>query len=156
MPMPAVGELAPDFTLLTDDGKPLTLSSFRGKPVVLFFYPKDNTPHCTAEACEFRDELPAFEKTGAIVLGISPDSVRKHENFRKKYKLTYPLLADTEKSVCNSYGVWGQKVLFGYHYTGVIRTTVVVDRHGVIAKVFHNVRVSGHVAEVVQAVSALS
>ena len=156
MPLPSVGELAPDFTLLTDEGQPLTLSSLRGQPVVLFFYPKDNTPHCTDEACEFRDTLPEFAKSSAVILGLSPDSVRKHANFKKKYKLTYRLLADTDKVVCKLYDVWGEKKLWGHHYMGVIRTTVVIDQHGVVAKLFEKVNVVGHVAEVMEAVSALA
>ncbi|MEP6765710.1 MAG: peroxiredoxin [Gemmatimonadaceae bacterium] len=156
MPLPAVGDLAPDFTLLTDEGQPLTLSSLRGTPVVLFFYPKDNTPHCTDEACEFRDTLPGFAKSNAVILGLSPDSVRKHINFKKKYKLTYTLLADTDKVVCKLYGVWGEKKLWGHRYMGVIRTTVIIDKYGVVTKLFEKVNVVGHVAAVMEAVATLA
>ena len=110
MPHPQVGEVAPDFTLKTDKGKSLTLSSLRGKPVVLFFYPKDDTPTCTKEACDFRDAMPRFEGVNAVILGISPDDVKSHVKFAKKFELTYPLLADTDKAVCEAYGVWGAEV----------------------------------------------
>lgn len=156
MPLPTVGQLAPDFTLLTDKGQPFTLSSMRGQPVVLFFYPKDNTPHCTDEACEFRDLLPKFAKSNTVILGLSPDSVRTHVNFKKKYNLPYPLLADTDKVVCKLYGVWGEKKLWGHRYMGVTRTTVVIDQHGAVAKLFEKVNVVGHVAAVMEAVSALA
>jgi thioredoxin-dependent peroxiredoxin len=156
MPLPVVGELAPDFTLLTDEGKPLTLSSLRGNPVVLFFYPKDNTTHCTDEACDFRDNLPKFSQSGAVILGLSPDSVQKHVKFKKQFKLSYPLLADTEKTVCKLYGAWGENRFWGLRYTGVIRTTFIIDQHGVVAKLFERVNVVGHVAAVMEAVAALA
>lgn len=153
--LPSVGRLAPDFTLLTDAGEPLTLSSLRGKPVVLFFYPKDNTPTCTKEACELRDAFPQFDDIDAVVLGISPDTVAKHVNWRRKLGLPYHLLADTEHAVAAKYGVWGEKTLFGYRYMGVLRTTFLIDAAGKIARVFENVKAAGHAGELLEAVKAL-
>ncbi len=155
MQLPAVGSLAPDFTLLTDQGTSLTLSSLRGGPVVLFFYPKDNTPTCTVEACEFRDAFPKFKKSKATILGISPDSYRKHANFRKKFKLPYTLLADTEKVVVGAYDVWQQKTFWGRKYMGVMRTTILIDSKGMIARVFEDVKAEGHADEVMEAIAAL-
>lgn len=153
--VPAVGALAPDFTLLTHAGAPLTLSALRGRPVVLFFYPKDDTKSCTVEACEFRDLLPRFEGLDAVVLGVSPDSVKSHVKFRAKYQLTYPLLADVEHAVAESYGVWREKRLYGYRYMGVVRTTFVIDAEGRIAHVFENVKSAGHAERVAEAVAGL-
>jgi thioredoxin-dependent peroxiredoxin len=153
--VPVVGRMAPDFTLLTDEGVPLTLSSLRGNVVVLFFYPKDNTPTCTKEACDLRDAFPEFRNIDAVVLGISPDTVQKHIKFRRKFALPYNLLADTEHAVAEQYGVWGQKTLFGHKYMGVLRTTFVIDQTGTIARVFENVRTAGHAAELLETVTAL-
>ena len=154
-PIRTKGTTAPDFTLLTDTGEPLKLSSLRGRPVVLFFYPRDNTPACTLEACELRDAFPQVDTSSAVILGISPDSVRKHKRFRERFALPYHLLADTEHVVAETYGVWGQKTLWGLKYVGVLRTTFVIDAMGQIAHVFEKVRVSGHAAEVMEAVAAL-
>jgi peroxiredoxin Q/BCP len=156
MTLPKVGRLAPDFTLQTDADEPLTLSSLRGKPVVLFFYPKDDTPGCTAEACSFRDTLPRFEDLDAVVLGISPDTPRKHRNFKKKHDLPYTLLADTDHAVAERYGVWGEKLFWGRKYWGVLRTTFLIDASGRIAKVFEQVKPDDHASDVVEAVSALN
>lgn len=153
--VPPKGNTAPDFTVLTDAGEPLKLSSLRGRPVVLFFYPKDNTPACTLEACALRDAFPQFGNANAVVLGISPDSVRKHQAFRERFKLPYHLLADPDHAVAEKYGVWGQKSLFGRKYMGVLRTTFVIDAKGKIAHVFEKVSVLGHAAEVMAAVAAL-
>jgi peroxiredoxin Q/BCP len=155
MTMPAVGDMAPDFTLDTDAGTPLTLSALRGRVVVLFFYPKDDTSGRTAESCEFRDLLPRFTDVGALVLGISPDPVRSHVKFRDKYGLTYPLLADVDRTVSQAYGVWQQKTMWGRRYMGVVRTTFVIDAEGRIAHAFEKVRPEGHAAEVATVVSAL-
>ena len=155
MPHPAEGDTAPDFTLHTDAGKSLTLSSLRGTPVVLFFYPKDDTPTCTKEACEFRDVFPKFSKTKGVVLGISPDDVKSHVKFKKKFALPYTLLADVDKSVSEAYGVWAQKSLFGHKYMGVLRTTFVIDREGKVAKVFEKVKAKGHAAAVMKIVATL-
>ncbi len=153
--LPLKGRVAPDFILQTDDDVPLKLSSLRGHVVVLFFYPKDDTPTCTEEACELRDAFPQFENVHAIVLGISPDTVRKHGKFRKKFALPYHLLADTEHAVAEQYGVWAEKTFWGRKYMGVLRTTFVVDEHGKIAHVFDNVKARGHAAELLTAVTAL-
>lgn len=153
--IPKVGSAAPDFTLQTDEDQPLTLSDLRGKTVVLFFYPKDNTPGCTAEACSFRDALPRFEGVDAVVLGISPDSWRKHRTFKTKFELPYTLLADTDHAVAERYGVWGEKLFWGRKYWGVLRTTFIIDRKGRIAKVFENVKPEEHAAEVAEAVELI-
>lgn len=147
---------APDFTLLADDGSPVTLSSFRGRPVVLYFYPKDDTPSCTTEACEFRDAFPDFGKLDAVVLGVSPDSVKSHAKFRAKFELPFLLLADTDQAVSNAYGVWQEKSMYGRQYMGVVRTTFVIDAAGDIAQVFEKVKSAGHAAAVLQALEALN
>jgi thioredoxin-dependent peroxiredoxin len=155
MTMPAVGALAPDFTLDTDAGTPLTLSALRGRAVVLYFYPKDDTPGCTTESCEFRDLQPRFEGVNAQVLGISADSVESHVKFRKKYKLNFPLLADVDHVVAEQYGTWQHKSLFGHKFWGVVRTTFIIDPSGRVARVFKKVKAAGHAAEVAEAVKAL-
>jgi thioredoxin-dependent peroxiredoxin len=154
--IPAAGDLAPDFTLQTDADEPLTLSSLRGQVAVLFFYPKDDTPGCTTEACSFRDLLPRFEGVHARVLGISPDTWRKHRNFKKKYNLPYTLLSDTDHAVAERYGLWVEKLFWGRKYWGVARTTFVIAPDGRIAKVFEKVQPENHAAEVADAVAALS
>jgi peroxiredoxin Q/BCP len=147
------GAVAPDFTLPSDDAGDVTLSALRGRPVVLYFYPQDNTPTCTDEACAFRDGLSGLGS--AVVLGVSPDSVRKHANFRKKHGLTFPLLADEARVVHDLYGVWGEKQMFGRQYMGTLRTTFLIDAEGVVRRVWEGVRVKGHVDEVAAAVAAL-
>jgi peroxiredoxin Q/BCP len=156
MSIPKTGGLAPDFTLPADDDKPLTLSSLRGKPVVLFFYPKDDTTGCTKEACSFRDALPRFEKMNATIIGISPDSTKSHRKFKEKYDLPYTLLADEDHSVAEKYGVWGEKSMYGRKYMGILRTTFVIDAQGKIAKVFEKVKPEDHATEVAEAVAALN
>ncbi|HTK46621.1 MAG TPA: thioredoxin-dependent thiol peroxidase [Gemmatimonadaceae bacterium] len=155
MTYPAEGTPAPDFTLDTDAGTPLTLSELRGRPVVLFFYPKDDTPGCTVESCEFRDLMPRFKGVKAHVLGVSPDDVKSHVKFRKKFDLPYPLLADVEHAVADAYGVWQEKSMFGHKYWGNARTTFVIDRDGRIAKVFEKVKPEGHAADVAEVVAGL-
>lgn len=142
------GKPAPDFTATTDADKPFTLSALRGKPVVLFFYPKDDTPGCTVEACSFRDAFPQFEGIDAVVIGVSPDSPEKHRKFKAKYDLPYTLVADPDHAIAESYGVWGRKSMFGRKYWGVLRTTFVIDAKGRIAKVFEKVNPLGHAADV--------
>jgi peroxiredoxin Q/BCP len=149
------GTAAPDFTLLTDAGEALTLSSLRGRPVVLYFYPKDDTPGCTTQACEFRDAFPAFDGSKAVVLGISPDSVKSHAKFKAKFNLPFTLLADTEKVVAGEYDVWKEKSMYGRKYMGVERTTFLIDANGNIARVFPKVKPAGHAAEVMEAIAAL-
>jgi len=154
--MPNAGDPAPDFTLPTDTGAPLTLSALRGRPVVLYFYPTDDTETCTKEACAFRDLFPRFDASGATVLGVSPNGVTSHAKFRKKYALPFTLLADTEHAVAEAYGVWGEKSMFGRRYMGVLRTTFVIDADGRVARVFERVRVANHAAEVAAAVAELA
>ena len=152
---PAVGKIAPDFTLPTDDGSPLTLKSLRGRPVVLYFYPKDDTSSCTVEACEFRDAFPHFDSANAVILGVSPDPIKSHVKFKTKYDLPFTLLSDTDKKVVTRYDVWKEKSMYGRKYMGVIRTTFVIDAKGKIRKIFANVKSAGHAAEVMAAIQAL-
>ena len=149
------GQPAPDFTLHTADGKPLRLSSLRGRPVVVYFYPKDDTPGCTREACDFRDARARLAAAGAVVLGISPDSPDSHQRFRDKHSLDFTLLADTDKRVATAWGAWGEKVLYGKKVTGMIRSTFVIDGRGVVHKVFPRVRVEGHVDKVLESLKGL-
>lgn len=153
--IPAVGQPAPDFTALTDSGEPITLSALRGKPVVLFFYPADDTPGCTVESCSFRDNLPRFKGTDAVILGISPDDVESHRRFREKFALPYELVADEGHRIAEAYGVWGEKSMFGRTFFGNRRTTFLVDRDGRIARVFEKVKPDGHAEEVAAAVRSL-
>ncbi len=149
----AEGILAPDFTLPTDTGDTRTLSSLRGQWVVLFAYPKDDTSGCTVEACEFRDALPRFDASKAVILGISPDSVKSHVKFKEKFELPYTLLSDEEKTVLQAYDVWKEKSMYGRKYMGVERTTFLIDPKGQIAKVFTKVKPEGHAAEVMAAIA---
>jgi peroxiredoxin Q/BCP len=149
-PMPATGDLAPDFQLADEAGGVHSLAQYRGKRVVLYFYPKDDTPGCTAEACGFRNSLGAFTDRNAVVLGISPDSVESHQRFAQKYGLTFPLLADVGHKVAESYGVWVEKERLGEKTMGIGRTTFVIDGNGRIAHVFRDVRPEGHDQEVLQ------
>jgi len=146
MPISA-GIPAPDFELQDDTGTPRKLSDFRGRNVVLYFYPKDDTPGCTKEACNFRDDYSAYERAGVAILGISPDDVKSHTKFKKKFGLQFPLLADDGHKVCDLYGVWGAKKFMGREYDGVLRTTFLIDEKGEIVKVFENVRPAEHSAE---------
>jgi len=149
------GDKAPAFKLPSVEGGDVGLKDFAGKTVVLYFYPKDDTPGCTREACAFRDSQAALKKAGAVVLGVSPDSVESHQKFRGKYKLNFPLLADADKSVAKKYGAWGEKVMYGKKVTGMIRSTFVIDRDGVVRKVFPRVKVDGHADKVLEVVSSL-
>jgi peroxiredoxin Q/BCP len=142
------GDQAPDFELQDDAGNPLTLSSLKGKTVVLYFYPKADTPGCTKEACEFRDSVSAFTAKGAAVVGVSPDEPTAQAKFKSKFDLTFPLLADTENKVSEAYGVWQEKSMYGKKYMGVARTTFVIGADGKIRKVFEKVKPEGHAAEV--------
>jgi peroxiredoxin Q/BCP len=149
--MPTEGEPAPDFRLPADDGKTYALRDLRGKKVVLYFYPKDDTPGCTKEACSFRDNLSRVTSKGAIVLGVSKDDLESHAKFREKYSLSFPLLSDPEGKVLSAYGVWKEKNLYGKTFMGIERTTFVIDEGGRIQKVFPRVKVDGHVDEVLAA-----
>jgi peroxiredoxin Q/BCP len=149
-----VGDVAPDFTLPTDGGGEMMLSSMRGKKVVLYFYPKDDTSGCTKEACDFREKISEFEKAGAVVLGMSPDAVKKHDKFKAKYDLPFSLIADEEKTALQAYGVWVEKSMYGRKYMGVERTTFLIDADGSIQSVWRKVKVPGHVDAVLDAVQA--
>lgn len=151
----ALNEMAPDFALPATTGKAVKLSSFIGKKVILFFYPQDMTPTCTAEACDFRDGIGRFRRNGAVVLGISPDPVERHHKFAAQYELPYPLLSDEELHVCKLYDVWKLKKLYGREYMGVQRSTFLIDREGRLAKEWRNVRIKGHMEAVLAAVKAL-
>ena len=144
----SVGEQAPDVALTTDEGKPVRLSDFRGKKVVLYFYPKDDTSGCTAEACAFRDGIGKLKARGAVVLGVSVDSVASHQRFKQKYALNFPLLSDADKQAVQAYGVWKQKSMYGRTYMGIERTTFLIDEQGRIAKIFTKVKVNQHYDEV--------
>ena len=149
------GKKAPDFTAAADGGKKLKLSDLRGKPVVLYFYPKDDTSGCTAEACGFRDSLPDFGKLKAQVIGVSKDSVEKHDKFKKKYGLNFPLVSDEDGKICEKYGTWVEKSLYGRKYMGIERATFLIDGNGKIAKTWRKVKVPGHAEEVLAATKAL-
>ncbi len=146
-----VGKKAPDFSLLNQDEKKISLKDFIGQKVVLYFYPKDDTSGCTKEACSFSDDLPKFSKIDAVILGVSPDSVKSHKKFSEKYKLKFDLLADDEKKVVEKYGVWKEKSMYGRKYMGVERTTFIIDENGKIKKIFNKVKVDGHNKEVLEA-----
>ncbi len=148
------GKQAPDFTLTSDRGEPVSLSGLRGKPVVLYFYPKDDTPGCTTQACGLRDVYGELERAGAVVLGVSPDSEQSHVKFREKYGLPFTLLADTDHAVAEQYGVWGEKKYMGRTYFGVQRTTFVIDADGTVKRVFENVKPATHAADVLAALAA--
>ena len=139
-----MGEEAPDFTLETDDGKQVSLKDYRGKKIVLYFYPKDGTPGCTTEALEFRDIAEQFAKEGAVILGISKDSVTSHQKFKEKHQLPFTLLSDPESKVLNEYGVWKEKVLYGKKYMGTERTTFLINEKGTITKIYTKVKPEGH------------
>ena len=150
-----VGDLAPDFELETDTEGMIRLSDFRGRKVVLYFYPKDNTPGCTREGKDFSELLEAFDEADAVVIGISPDTVRKHANFREKQGLRVMLAADPERKAIEAYGVWKEKSMYGRKYMGVERSTFLIDREGRIARIWRKVKVKGHAEEVLQAAREL-
>jgi peroxiredoxin Q/BCP len=145
------GKPAPDFELKSDTGDPVKLSDFRGRPVVLYFYPKDDTPGCTAEACEFRDAYDVYRERGAEVLGVSPDDVTSHEKFKSKYELPFTLLADPEHEVADKYGVWGERKFAGKTYMGINRSTFVIDGEGNVARAMLGIKPAGHAEEVLNA-----
>ena len=151
-----VGQKAPPFTLLDDNGKKVSLSDFKGKKVVLYFYPKDDTPGCTREACAFRDGLEDLRESGAVVLGVSADSVESHKKFATKYDLNFPLLSDSDKKTLQAYGVWKEKSLYGRKFMGIERTTYVIDEEGRIAHIFSKVQVDSHLEDVLGELELLS
>jgi thioredoxin-dependent peroxiredoxin len=155
MAMVQEGKKAPEFELESSEGGEVKLKDLRGKTVVLYFYPKDDTPGCTREACAFRDNQAALKKRGVVVLGVSGDSLASHEKFKSKYRLNFPLLSDPDKAVAKKYGAWGEKVLYGKKTVGMIRSTFVIDGEGVVRKVFPRVKVDGHAEKVLEAVAAL-
>jgi peroxiredoxin Q/BCP len=149
------GAKAPDFTLAADDGTKLKLSTLRGAPVVLYFYPKDDTPGCTKEACAFRDASKELKKLGAVVLGVSPDDVASHVKFRDKFKLNFPLLADPDHKIAEKYGAWREKNMYGKKSMGIARSTFLIDAEGKVARVWKAVKVDGHDAAVLEALKEL-
>ena len=152
---PEAGSPAPDFTMPSDGGGSVTLSALRGRPVVLYFYPKDDTSGCTSEACGFRDALPDFTGVDAIVIGVSKDSVASHDKFKAKHELPFTLASDMDGTVCEAYGTWVEKSMYGRKYMGIDRATFLIDRDGVVRNVWRKVKVTGHVAAVLKAVKAL-
>ena len=149
-----VGDQAPDFTLKNDAGEDVSLSSLRGKPVILYWYPRDDTPGCTIEACSFRDAYGEFQQAGAVVLGVSPDDTQSHEKFKSKYSLPFTLLADPEHQVAEQYGVWGLQKFGGREYQGVSRVTYLIDENGVVKQVWPKVKPEGHADEILAALRA--
>ena len=147
------GAVAPDFELEDENGVPHKLSDYRGKFVVLYFYPKDDTPGCTTEACNFRDDYSAYTKAGVVILGVSPDNVKSHAKFKMKHQLPFTLLADINHEVCVTYGVWALKKMMGREYFGVLRTTYLIGPDGKIVKVFEKVKPADHSAEVLAAIN---
>ncbi|HSR14702.1 MAG TPA: thioredoxin-dependent thiol peroxidase [Gemmatimonadales bacterium] len=145
------GTRAPAFSLPADDGTTVALRQFKGRKVVIYFYPKDDTSGCTTEACEFRDSWKAVQQAGAVVLGVSPDPVASHAKFKAKYRLPFPLLADTDHAMAEAYGVWGEKSMYGRKYFGILRTTFILDEDGKVMRVFEKVKPKGHAAEVLAA-----
>ncbi len=144
------GVKAPDFTGVNQEGKTIKLSGFKGKKVVLYFYPKDNTPGCTSEACNLRDNYNELIKKGFEVIGVSPDTEQSHQNFAGKYELPFNLIADTDKKILKDYGVWGEKNMFGKKYMGVLRTTYVIDEESMIEKVFTQVKTKNHTQQILE------
>jgi peroxiredoxin Q/BCP len=155
MAMIEEGKKAPEFALASSEGGEVKLKDLRGQTVVLYFYPKDDTPGCTREACAFRDSQAALKRKGVVVLGVSGDSIASHAKFKAKYKLNFPLLSDPDKAVAKKYGAWGEKVLYGKKSVGMIRSTFVIDGEGVVRRVFPRVKVDGHAEQVLEAVAKI-
>jgi len=152
---PEVGKKAPDFTLPTDGGGSVSLKALKGRTVILYFYPKDDTPGCTTEACGFRDNLAAFDQADAVVIGVSKDSVQRHDKFKAKHGLTFTLGSDEDGAVCAAYGTWIEKSLYGRKYMGIERATFLIDGKGVLRREWRGVKVKGHVEEVLAAAREL-
>lgn len=147
-----VGDKAPAFKLKNDKDETVSLADFKGKNVVLYFYPKDNTPGCTRESCGFRDEEKKFKKKNTVILGVSADSVESHVKFKEKFDLPFHLISDPEKKAIKAYGVWKEKSMYGKKFMGLVRTTFVIDEKGKIAKIFNNVKVDGHIEKVLESI----
>jgi peroxiredoxin Q/BCP len=143
-----VNDKAPDFSVPDQNGNNISLNNFKGKWIILYFYPKDMTPGCTTEACNFRDEYSVFQKKGIVVLGVSKDSVDRHKKFESKYELPFPLLSDENGTICEDFGVWQEKSMYGKKYMGIVRATFIINPEGIIAKVYPKVKVKEHVAEI--------
>lgn len=144
------GDKAPDFKLKADNGETVSLKDYKGKKIVLYFYPKDMTSGCTAEACDFRDSIKKFEKKNTVVIGVSADDTKSHTKFKEKYDLPFTLLSDESKKMLEDYGVWQQKSMYGRKYMGIVRTTFVIDEKGKIQKIYEKVSVPGHIEDVLQ------
>ena len=150
--MVKAGDQAPDFEAVLDNGESVSLSQFKGKNVVLYFYPKDNTPGCTREACDFRDNISSLEDKNAVVLGVSPDSVKSHQKFKDKFDLPFPLISDEAKDIAQAYGVWREKKMYGKTRMGIVRSTFIIDAEGKISKAYDSVKVNGHVDDVIASI----
>jgi peroxiredoxin Q/BCP len=148
-----VGDKAPDFEGINQDGKKVSLKDFAGKKLILYFYPKDNTPGCTAESCNLNDNYNDWLDKGFEVLGVSPDSVKSHQNFKNKYNLKFDLIADTEKEILQKYGAWGEKNMYGKKYMGVLRTTFIIDENGVIKEIFEKVKTKDHTNQIIKSLN---
>ena len=153
--LPALGAPAPDFTAASDVGAPFSLAALRGRPVVLYFYPRDDTPSCTTEACQFRDLLPRFEALDAAIVGVSTDDVESHAKFRDKFALPFTLVSDPDHAIADAYGVWQEKSMYGRKYMGIVRTTFLIGRDGRVARVWERVRSNGHPEAVARALAEL-
>lgn len=145
-----VGDKAPEFSLIGDNGEKISLKDYKGKKVVLYFYPKDMTSGCTQEACDFRDSIKKFEKKNTVVIGVSPDDTKSHNKFKDKYGLPFTLLSDETKEMLNDYGVWQEKSMYGRKYMGVVRTTFIIDGKGKIERIYDKVKVPGHIEEILK------
>lgn len=145
-----IHDKAPDFSMPTDEGQTITLSDLKGQAFILYFYPKDNTPGCTKQACTFSEQLPEFEKLGVRVIGVSKDSLKKHENFRKKHDLKITLASDENNDVCERYGVWKEKSMYGKQFMGIERTTFLIDETGAIKHIWPKVKVAGHIENILE------
>lgn len=154
--MISIDKKAPAFKLFDQNGKLISLKDYLGENVVLYFYPKDDTSGCTAEACSFRDDFSLFKNVDSVILGVSPDSIASHKKFQQKYSLPFTLLSDESKEVVERYGVWKEKSMYGRKYMGVERTTIIIDKKGVVQKIFPKVKVAGHNKEVLMALNELS
>lgn len=143
-----VGNKAPEFNLIADNGEKISLKDYKGKKVVLYFYPKDMTTGCTKEACDLRDNIKKFDKKNAVVIGVSPDGTKSHLKFKEKYELPFTLLSDESKKMLEDYRVWQEKSMYGRKYMGVVRTTLIIDENGKIEKIFEKVKVQGHIDEI--------